>query len=288
MPAWSKACLAPVFAIALFAQAPSTGPRFEVATIRVATLADMRFGLITGGAPRVRSDASNFEIRGASLWTLIRRAYRLELYQEVTGPDWIRGSSYDVFAKLPEGASKDQVPEMLQALLADQLKLVLHREKRDKPVCLLTVAKGGLKLKDVSSDFKPEPVTAHSDGRTTVARSKGRDCYLTYSRLNGTVILEAPKITLSDLATVLGREVNMPVFDRTGLTGFYDVSLFVPATWLRTAAPKGERADPADAMEPEGVNIFSSIQRLGLKLEKTKMPVEHVVVDSAERKPVEQ
>lgn len=285
-----------MIAVAAFGQTPTAGLKFEAASIKPATVSMVRPG--SGPGVRGRIDASRVELLGTTLPQLIRRAYRLEPYQNVTGPDWMKKTYFDVFAKLPEGATKGQIPEMLQTLLADQLKLVVRRESREEAVCVLSVGKNGPKLKEVPADVTPELFPAHSDRRTVVLRTKGPDGYLTYSRLNGTVILEAMKITLPDLAIALRKEVNMPVLDRTGLQGFYEVSLFVPGTLVRPGPRRsgGEDSFGPDAAEapvvpvaaePEGVNLFKSIQRLGLKLEKSKAPIEHLVVESAEQTPME-
>jgi uncharacterized protein (TIGR03435 family) len=281
-----------VTSIAAVGQSPTAGPRFDAASIRLATLSAA--GPVRGA--RRRANPSRVELLGTTLPQLIRAAHRLEAYQEVTGPEWIRRRYFDVIATLPEGATRDQIPEMLQALLADQLKLVMRRENREQPVCLLSVGKNGPKLKEVPADATPEPVITHSDGRMLVVRMNTPHGYLTYSRLNGTVILEAPKITLPELANTLGKEVKMPVLDRTGLQGFYEVSLFVPGASLRSAhaVSQGEDGFGLDsalipgiplALEPEGVSIFKSIERIGLKLEKRKVPLEHFIVESAEQNP---
>ena len=55
-------------------------------------------------------------------------------------------------AKIPEGASKDKVPEMLQALLADRFKMAAHRETKDHPAYALVVGKSGPKLKEAEPD----------------------------------------------------------------------------------------------------------------------------------------
>ena len=271
-----------LLALTAFGQTPATGPRFEAASIRPATVSGPR-----GRGARGVIDASRVELLGTTLPQLIRRAYRLEPYQNVTGPDWTKKMYYDVFASLPMGGTKEQVPEMLQVLLADQLQLVIRRESLEQPVCVLSVGKGGPKLKEVPADLTPEAVLPHSDGRTAVLRTKSADGYLTYSRLNGTVVLDTTKISMHELAIAIGKEVGLPVFDRTGLKGFYEVSLFVPGTLVKSGAPKGEREDSWTASDPEGVNIYKSIQRLGLKLEKTKAPIEYLVVEHAEQIPIQ-
>jgi uncharacterized protein (TIGR03435 family) len=279
-----------LLAMAAFGQTSANGPRFEAASIKPSTVEVVRPG-------SARVDSSRVELLGQSLAQLIRTAYRLETYQSVTLPDGMRRASFDVVATLPAGASKAQIPEMLQALLADELKLVVRKDIREQPVCVLSVAKNGPKLKAVAADATTDMVIPHTDNRTAVSRQRIPEGFVTYSRLNGTVILDAPKISLPDLAILLRREVNLPVFDRTGLPGFYEVSLFVPAPWLRSGVGKaasddsfgssaGDAANVPMAVEPEGVNLFRSIGRLGLKLEKSHAPIEHLVVESAEAVPV--
>ena len=63
---------------------------------------------------------------GATLRDLIMDAYGVKRYQ-VTGPDWIDPERYDVVAKVPAGATKEQVRVMWQNLLADRFGLVFHR-----------------------------------------------------------------------------------------------------------------------------------------------------------------
>ena len=104
------------------------------------------------------------------------------------------------------------------------------------------------------------------------------DGWLAYFQLKGNVALEANRITLPNLAAALRREMDLPVVDQTGLKGFYEVSLPVPGLWLR-------RSGSAEASEPSGVNLSKSLEKVGLKLEKGKAPIEHLVVDHAEKAP---
>jgi uncharacterized protein (TIGR03435 family) len=271
-------------------QTPAGEPRFESGAIRLHTETGR------AQAARRRIDPGRIEILGASLPQLIRTAYRLEPYQNIAGPDWIKRSYYDVFGKLGEDASRAQIPEMLQALLADQLKLVVRRETQLEPVCRLTVGKNGPKLKQVAAGDPTEVTIPHSDRQIQLTRRKTSQGYVTYSRLNSVIVLDATRITLPELAALLRQEVNMPVLDRTGLPGFYQLTVFVPGAWMRarhsSAQTLGDAPEPAGepsvvpvASEPEGVNLFKSIQRLGLKLEKSKAPVEHLVVESAMQDP---
>jgi uncharacterized protein (TIGR03435 family) len=67
---------------------------------------------------------SDFSLKG-----LVRDAYKIELYQ-INAPDWFGDQCYDVVAKLPEGGAKEQIPFMLQALLAERFHMKAHLETR--------------------------------------------------------------------------------------------------------------------------------------------------------------
>jgi uncharacterized protein (TIGR03435 family) len=75
------------------------------------------------------------------------------------------------------------------------------------------------------------------------------------------------------LANTLVRLVGRPVVDQTGLTGRYDFDL----EYLRDESTASEF----------GVSLFTSLQRVGLRLEARKLPLDAIVVDSAEKTPVE-
>jgi len=81
----------------------------------------------------------------------IRIAYRLKDYQ-ISGPDWLRSERFDITAKIPEGVSPGQIPEMLQGLLTERFQLKMHREKKEFPVYALEIAKSGLKISENAPD----------------------------------------------------------------------------------------------------------------------------------------
>src|SRR5262249_36413374 len=88
--------------------------------------------------------------RNLYLPNLITWAFRLNSNQVVGGPGWIATAGWDIDAKLPTGASLTQVPDMMQALLAERFHLVYHHEIRTLPVYELVVAKNGVKLKETA------------------------------------------------------------------------------------------------------------------------------------------
>ena len=73
-----------------------------------------------------------------ALRDLIVTAYKVKPFQ-VSGPDWIATTRFDIVAKMPAGASKDDAPLMLQSLLEERFKLAVHKETKERPVLALVV-----------------------------------------------------------------------------------------------------------------------------------------------------
>ena len=299
---------------ALRAQSQPAAPqlKFEVASIKPAP--DMMTVLSAGGKPHLgmKVDGAMVDIGGWSLKMLILTAYKLKPYQ-VSGPDWMDSVRFDILSKIPEGGTKDQVPEMLQALLAERFKLTAHRETKEQPVYGLVVGKDGPKLKPSVPDVDAPPdlatKDAADDGRggsiKTTRRNgdnisgvipNGPNGRTNIAVANGMLHMEWAKMTLIALAEGLVPYLNRPVVDMTGLKGTYQVtmefSLADTMAVVRAAdqrngvAPAGGDAQTM-ASDPAGSSVFSSIQRLGLKLESRKAPVEQLMVDHLERTPTE-
>jgi uncharacterized protein (TIGR03435 family) len=127
------------------AQAQAAGPAFEVAAIRAASFPTpdtFRSGQFRAGS---RIDGGRLDFNFVSLADLLPYAFRVKSFQ-VAGPSWIRESRWNIQATLPDGASQDQVPEMMRTLLTERFKLAVHHEKREQPVYELVAGKGPAKL----------------------------------------------------------------------------------------------------------------------------------------------
>lgn len=201
----------------------------------------------------------------STLAMLIEFAFDVELFQVSGGPAWTRDYQYryDIEA-LPPSTSKssksnpstDKAPlnqeqrEMLQALLIDRFQLQFHRETRQGPVYLLTLGKGPLKLKEVKDQGEFEWVGS-----------------LAGAALNGDG-LAGKNISMPVLAQRLSRYLEKPVFDQTGLKGFFDFK-YQYAT---------------DEAQPDLIScILTSLQGIGLKLKPSQGPVDTIVIDHAEK-----
>ena len=269
--------------IAAFGQSPAARPEFEVASVKKSAPAVA--GQVNIG---VHIDSAMVRYSTLPMRSYIRMAYRVSDYQ-VLGPDWLATENFDIAAKLPEGATRAQLPEMIQSLLAERFKLVLHRDKKEFPVYALVVAKNGPKLKESPPDSSPGANTT-VDVNVTAGRGGG-----VIDMGNGSTIgygrdrLEAKKVTLSALAVAVERLLDRPVVDMTGIAGTYDFSLEYSWDELRSlvrTSSGGATELPANSDAP-GNSIFTSLAAFGLKLEPRKAPIEVLVVDRIERTPTE-
>jgi uncharacterized protein (TIGR03435 family) len=235
-------------------------------------------------------DGARVDMGFASLMSLIVQAYQVEGYQ-VSGPDWLLTSRFDILAKMPEGANIEQIPEMLQSLLADRFGLKLRREPREQQVYALIPAKDGAKLKQTPADFvvTDDPFSgAGRGGRAVlqVIQPLPPGGWQTVSAVNGHQVFETKKIAMAEFARFVKRYVDEPVVNLTGLNGFYEIAMDVP-TMARRPGRAGAMAAPEEPSDPSGVSIFASIQKLGLKLERRKMALEQLVVEHIEKAPTE-
>jgi len=222
---------------------------FEVATIKSAPPQSEGW---TQTQMSSDTDSGKLAYSNVNLKEVIGRAYQVQRYQ-INGPDWLETERFDVIAKFPPHSAAEQVPLMLQALLADRFKLTVHRETKELPVYALTVAKNGPKFK----------TTETASGIT--------------SNSNRTQWHVVATVSMEGFAEFLTSEAGRPVLDKTGLSGSYKMTL----DWAPDNAPAGNDA----ATLP---SLFTALQeQLGLKLESTKGSVETLVVDHAERTPSE-
>lgn len=239
-----------------FAQASPPEPRFEVVSIKPLQ------GYVMGAGQRRHSDPGQISYPSVHLKFLVMWAYGLESYRVNGGPAWMETQFYDVVAKLPDGATEKQIPAMLQAMLAERFDLKVHWESPIEPTYTLVVGKNGPKLKtsEESSSAKPRRITAPTMGH-----------------------LEFWRQTMGQFAGYLSIDLGHPVVDMTGIEGTFDIVMDVNPADLEAAHRLMH-----EAIEPTfAPSIFTAIEELGLKLERRKGPVPHLVVDEARRIPTE-
>jgi len=218
-------------------------PAFEVAAIKPSQADEGHRGWDSGKG-RVTMDNMN-------LRQIIQAAYSKKDYEVLGGPAWLDSARFHIDAKAEGKASDAQLLLMLQTLLADRFKLVVHREKKDASGFALVVAKGGPKMRAV------EGVGSQMNSRN------GR--------------LTAKHASMEVLAAFAQGQVGRPVVDATGLTGGFDFTF----EWSNERVLKA--AEDSGTVPPVP-SIFTALpEQLGLKLEARKVPMEVLVIDSAER-----
>ena len=168
-------------------------PAFEVATIK-------RSDPTAEDGQMIR-DPRLVALAHVSLQNLLAQAYRIKNFQ-ISGPGWLDSDRFDILARLPDGATPDQLPGMFQTLLRDRFGLSLHLEQRTMSAYVLLPGTEATKLKPINAEV--------GDIRT----SKGA----TRLRLSG-------KVTMQGFAGLLSNMLDRPVVDMTELKGVYDVDL---------------------------------------------------------------
>ena len=290
------------------AQRPDA-PSFEVASVRLASGPGMTSQRMTD----TRVDFVLIPLR-----TVLLMAFRAKSY-ELVGPDWLAETRVTIQATMPPGATRQQVPEMLQRLLAERFGLVVHREPREMEVHELSVSSGGHRMREVEAideldktfpvnkvaeqfgtlasmdssidtpDGRVRTVMGEDMGRTTVT---GRTMYkltLNIDRLGRrTQSLDSTRMTMGELAAVLTDIAGQPVLDRTDLRGVYAFSnLELPLNALTLTRARESAARFGGTFEAPNISAGHTVQALGLRLERRRAPIDVIVVDKIERIPTD-
>jgi uncharacterized protein (TIGR03435 family) len=266
-----KYCLlvALIPAFAGCAAAQQTQPlAFEVASVRQTanyappTPEDIRAGRIN--LPRRRIEGDRVDITSMPMRVILGTAYGVAgIY--IFGQSWLESVRWDIHAKIPAGAGKEQAPAMLRALLEERFDLRVHREMRDMPIYALVEAKGGIRFQELPADT---PNSSRTDPAT------------------GNMEMIGTLDAIGAAGSFAG--LNAPVENHTGLNGRYKVSLNPRLVFARmqelkpgdSVAPGPDDSDAADRMS-------EILAPLGLRLERRKVPKEVVVIDRMNRTPSE-
>jgi uncharacterized protein (TIGR03435 family) len=189
-----------------------------------------------------------------------------------TGPDWMSQTYFNIeaksdpsvdaqMAKLTDDQAKLEKMHMLQALLADRFRLKSHLETKESSVYALTLAKSGTKLHQVKVDADdPDRPTPANQGVDVQAHGSSQGLEF--------VVHSA---SMRAITALLSSQVEAPVLDRTGLTGYFDFTLQIGREWS---------AGDSESWP----SIFTALQeQLGLKLEPAKAAVPNLIIDHIEK-----
>jgi uncharacterized protein (TIGR03435 family) len=309
------------------AQAAAKDLTFDVASVRPSAPLDgpaMQAAMQAGKMPRFGAyvEGLRAEYLQMQLKDLVADAYGVKAYQ-VSGPEALNGQRFDIVARMPEGSTKDLAPKMLRALLEDRFKLKAQLKTEEHPVYALVAAKGGPKMKE--SAEKPVPIDPDAalkpgemkvdtpmgtmiikqnpDGSSTANMGEKGSFKQRFDMQSRSIHMEGSDVTMGGLAEMLTQFTmagpnsasGRQVVDATELKGYYEVTLDISIAALMPPPPPpggagGGAGGASDASDPGGgggAGIVDSVQKMGLKMESRKAPVEQVVVESVEKEPTD-
>jgi uncharacterized protein (TIGR03435 family) len=237
---------------AAFGQSPEPAPAFDVASVKVNAAG---VGEGQRGRETITPSPGGVTMTNVHLKSVVQWAYHVQGIQ-VTGPGWLDNDTYDIVARAAGQTPLDRLRVMMQTLLAERFKLALHRETKDMPAYVLTVAKGGHKLTESKGggDMEVKP--------------------------NGRMGVSFSRVTLAQLSELTSSPLQGVVVDQTGLKGRYDFSLDMSSYMTGDARPMG--IDDRINMLIQAVN-----EQLGIRIDQKKVPSEVLIVDHAEKVPTE-
>jgi uncharacterized protein (TIGR03435 family) len=239
-----------------FGQSTAARPAFEVSSVRVSEIGR------AGGEGSRREDIQftpdSVTMRNVSLKSAIQWGYHVMEYQ-VSGPEWLSTERYDIVAKSAGPVTEKELRLMAQALLTERFKVELHRQTKEFAAYALLVGKGGPKFKE-----------SQSEGKTNIQPDQKR------------MMVAVERAPMSQLVEMLSRAYRAPVVDMTGLTGKYDITIDF-GKYLADVQPNPGGAPP---------DILSLIAKglqdeMGLRLESRKVPLDLLIIDHAEKVPLE-
>jgi len=252
-------------------------PKFEY------EVASIKLDLSDHSSSSTNNPDDGFTATNASLKGLIQNAYGVLDFQVLGAPDWLSSERYVIDARM-DAATMDALKklsredktlarrQMLQALLADRLKLKIHRETREFPVYFLMVAKNGSKLQQAKPD------DTYANGVKGRGGLMGQGMSSSTGRFASSVTAQG--VPISSLTAFLAGPLGRPVLDKTELAGKFDFTLKFTT----------ERPGPDDTLNGQPMPgfdlpfLFEAVQQqLGLKLESGKGPVEVIIIDHLER-----
>ena len=233
------------------AQSDQKLPQFDVASIKENT------AITEGGGGTGRLlPGGGLAMKHLPALSYVTMAFQLESYQLVGAPAWMTTTYYDMQAKPPAQATRDDTFKMLQALLRDRFQLRFHRESKELDGYSLVVIRAG--------QFGPDLHRSAVDCEKAFAASpRCREGFFTTGGRFKAV--GSPLYTLVN--TIVG-QVRAPVLDQTQLSGTFDFDL---------------RWSPDITTADDATSIFTALkEQLGLKLESTRVPSEMFVIDHVE------
>jgi len=270
----------------LGAQTPPAKPQFEVASVKPSPPPGPGWRTVGCKGGPGTSDPGLFTCTNANIHFLVTMAFKLNEYEyQFPGRD---DADYEISAKVPLGATREQFDRMLQSLLVERFNLTYNHEAKQMSVYDLVISKGGIKMNESPPEAEAPTDADTSDAAETSAPRKQalgadgfpavpppRPGHISYSMLSGRARWATINTTMQNLAGFLSFQLLHPVNDATGLSTKYDFTL----SWVSDG-----RESTALSATFSGPTLLEAVQQqLGLKLEQKKGPVDIFIIDHVEK-----
>jgi uncharacterized protein (TIGR03435 family) len=266
----AMAVLLPATTVPLPAQSDPPLKSFEVASVKL--LPQPAPGTSSGGGPGT-SDPGRWWRSNVTMASLFVQAFHIQGHA-IVAPDWLTAARYDIAARVPAGATRDDIPLMIQRLLIDRFGLTFHREQKEMQAYTLVTAKSGPKL--IASAANPASIHGR-DGFADLADGVAPGA-IQVDSVGPVRRLAAGAMSMPEFADYLAGQSELPVVDLTELPGKYDIVLYY-------SRPAPISANPQAAAD-NGLDLFSALrEQLGLELHSRKTRVNVLVVDHIEQTP---
>ena len=232
---------------------------FATVTIKPARSADPRI-------PQVQVLPNGDMIaRAVPLITLLSYAYDVPVNPSprlAPLPDWTFREKYDIVAKAPANAIprslqhsevRSRVQQMVRGLLADRFRLVMRVENKTMSVYALTVATGGPQLQKSAIAEKDCTFDTGLEVCHNFVGGLGHP-------------LNARAIDMDDLVLYISNWTDLPVVNRTALSGLFTVNT---EGWMpMRLPPPPPNASPAGNPFDGLPTVFTVLGKLGLELNR--------------------
>jgi uncharacterized protein (TIGR03435 family) len=247
-----------IFAVAALLASSLAGqtPAFEVASITPCKPGTPEPPGEHMGLVQFTYPGGRFRASATTLKFLLEWAYGIQPSQHAGGPAWLETDRYDIVAKAEGEASDEQMKLMAQMLLADRFRLKLHHESRSISAYVISAGKAAPKLSPAK------------DGETHSVRFAPR---MSAGEKISSYHIIITRFSLSQLSDTFARQLGRPIVNQTGLDGEYDFELEL--------TPDESRPSPTDP-----AFLLSALRdQLGLTVKSEKIPMDILVIDSADK-----
>lgn len=248
---------------------------FDAASVKPGPPANAGRFTIAGGPGT--TDPTFIRYANIPLKRVLMDAYEMK-YWQIAGPDWLNTLRFDISARIPDCTTKEQSLAMMRNLLTERFQMSVRRTAKELPIYALITDKSGAKLKTAAE------TTGDRNAIVGVQKNEGKDGFpvlapggrgIVVETRNGAARISGFHSDLSKLADFLSNQLGRPVFDRTGIAGEFDFTIYY--------RPENAVADDANSYP----GIFDALrEQLGLKLDPRTGPVEMLTIERIEKVPV--